>query len=76
MKRFRTIAVAAVAAAALVLPATAAQAAPADGRCVSNGVKTLKSLGNDVIPGAAQAGLVSTVILDHLRNPSNYAWCN
>lgn len=75
MKKFRTIAVATIAAAALVLPATAASATPADGRCVASGVKTLKSLGNDVIPGAAQAGLVSTVILDHLNNPSNYAYC-
>jgi hypothetical protein len=75
MKKLRTLVVATIAASALALPAATASAAPVDGPCVSKGVKALKSLGNDVIPGAAQAGLVSTVILDHLNNPSNYEWC-
>lgn len=75
MKTLRTLVVATIAASAFALPAATASAAPVDGPCVSKGVKTLKSLGNDVIPGAARAGVVSTVILDHLNNPSNYVYC-
>ncbi|MDX1657668.1 MAG: hypothetical protein R3343_02500 [Nitriliruptorales bacterium] len=49
--------------AALAVFAGPAAAAPADGQCVAAGVQ---SLNGAAISGAARAGLVSTVILDHV----------
>lgn len=48
-----------------------AAAAPADGRCVSNGVKVLRS----AIPTVAPGGGVSGIILSHAFDPGAWAWC-
>jgi ABC-type proline/glycine betaine transport system substrate-binding protein len=70
VKKMKVLVVATIAAAAMAVPATAS-AAPANGTCVAKGVVNLQS----AIPGAAQAGLVSSIIQDHLRNPQNWEWC-
>ena len=70
VKKMKFLVVATVAAATMAVPAVAS-AAPANGTCVAKGVVNLQS----AIPGAAQAGLVSSIIQDHLRNPQNWEWC-
>lgn len=76
MKKIATVTLGAAAALALAAgPAVAGPGdyeAPADGNCVSNGVQAVTStpelgLGPGV-SGAAKAGLVKTVILDHAFN--------
>jgi hypothetical protein len=55
---------------AMAVPGVAS-AAPADGRCVSNGVKQLRS----VIPTVAPGGAVSGIILSHAFDPDAWVWC-
>jgi hypothetical protein len=54
----------------LVLPATAAQAAPANGACVASGVKNLRS----AIPQVAPSGAVAGIILSHAFTPEQWSW--
>ena len=72
VKRMKVLVVATIATAAMAVPAVAS-AAPADGRCVSEGVSRLQGAIGTVAPSGP--GVVAGVIQDHLRNPGNYTYC-
>jgi hypothetical protein len=55
---------------AMAVPGVAS-AAPADGKCVSKGVKQLRS----AIPTVAPGGAVSGIILSHAFEPDAWPYC-
>lgn len=69
-KKVKGLLVAATMLVAIAVPGVAS-AAPADGRCVSNGVRVLR----DAIPTVAPSGAVAGIILSHAFEPGSWDWC-